>query len=232
MAANYDGFLTTTFDNVVNWSRKFSLFQYPFVTACCGMEYMAAACSHYDISRFGAEIPRFSPRQSDVLWVVGTITHKMTPVLKTVYEQMAEPKWVIAFGACASSGGFYQNYSVLQGIDRLIPVDIYIAGCPPRPEAVLDGLMELQDRIQNDGPTVESKMINPQAIRHKEAKIEQLDHYFRIPKKEVFENVQNPKSNRSIKPGFTYNQNQANVSPNMGYDTPKGFQQKEALREK
>ncbi len=231
MAANYDGFLTTTFDNVVNWSRKFSLFQYPFVTACCGMEYMAAACSHYDISRFGAEIPRFSPRQSDVLWVVGTITHKMTPVLKTVYEQMAEPKWVIAFGACASSGGFYQNYSVLQGIDRLIPVDIYIAGCPPRPEAVLDGLMELQDRIQNDGPTVESKMINPQAIRHKEAKIEQLDHYFRIPKKEVFENVQNPKSNRSIKPGFTYNQNQANVSPNMGYDTPSGFQQKEALRE-
>ena len=231
MAANYDGFLTTTFDNVVNWSRKFSLFQYPFVTACCGMEYMAAACSHYDISRFGAEIPRFSPRQSDVLWVVGTITHKMTPVLKTVYEQMAEPKWVIAFGACASSGGFYQNYSVLQGIDRLIPVDVYIAGCPPRPEAVLDGLMELQDRIQNDGPTVESKMINPQAIRHKEAKIEQLDHYFRIPKKEVFENVQNPKSNRSIKPGFTYNQNQANVSPNMGYDTPKGFQQKEALRE-
>ena len=231
MAANYDGFLTTTFDNVVNWSRKFSLFQYPFVTACCGMEYMAAACSHYDISRFGAEIPRFSPRQSDVLWVVGTITHKMTPVLKTVYEQMAEPKWVIAFGACASSGGFYQNYSVLQGIDRLIPVDIYIAGCPPRPEAVLDGLMELQDRIQNDGPTVESKMINPQAIRHKEAKIEQLDHYFRIPKKEVYENVQNPKSNRSIKPGFTYNQNQANISPNMGYDTPKGFQQKEDLRE-
>ena len=231
MAANYDGFLTTTFDNVVNWSRKFSLFQYPFVTACCGMEYMAAACSHYDISRFGAEIPRFSPRQSDVLWVVGTITHKMTPVLKTVYEQMAEPKWVIAFGACASSGGFYQNYSVLQGIDRLIPVDIYIAGCPPRPEAVLDGLMELQDRIQNDGPTVESKMINPQAIRHQEVKREQLDHYFRIPKKEVFENVQNPKSNRSIKPGFTYNQNQANVSPNMGYDTPKGFQEKEALRE-
>ena len=231
MAANYDGFLTTTFDNVVNWSRKFSLFQYPFVTACCGMEYMAAACSHYDISRFGAEIPRFSPRQSDVLRVVGTITHKMTPVLKTVYEQMAEPKWVIAFGACASSGGFYQNYSVLQGIDRLIPVDIYIAGCPPRPEAVLDGLMELQDRIQNDGPTVESKMINPQAIRHQEAKIEQLDHYFRIPKKEVFENVQNPKSNRSIKPGFTYNQDQANVSPNMGYDTPSGFQEKEALRE-
>ena len=232
MAANYDGFLTTTFDNAVNWSRKFSLFQYPFVTACCGMEYMAAACSHYDIARFGAEIPRFSPRQSDVLWVVGTITHKMTPVLKTIYDQMAEPKWVIAFGACASSGGFYQNYSVLQGIDRLIPVDIYIAGCPPRPEAVLDGLMELQDRIQNDGPTVKSKMINPQAIRHEESKKEQLDHYFRIPDKEVLENLQNPKSNRSIKPGFTYNQSEANVRPNMGYDTPHGFRQKEALKEK
>ena len=150
MAANYDGFLTTTFDNVVNWSRKFSLFQYPFVTACCGMEYMAAACSHYDISRFGAEIPRFSPRQSDVLWVVGTITHKMTPVLKTIYDQMAEPKWVIAFGACASSGGFYQNYAVLQGIDRLIPVDIYIAGCPPRPEAILEGLMKLQDKVAKE----------------------------------------------------------------------------------
>jgi NADH-quinone oxidoreductase subunit B len=196
------------------------------------MEYMAAACSHYDISRFGAEIPRFSPRQSDVLWVVGTITHKMTPVLKTIYDQMAEPKWVIAFGACASSGGFYQNYAVLQGIDRLIPVDIYIAGCPPRPEAVLDGLMELQDRIQNDGPTVKSKMINPQAIRHQESKKEQLDHYFRIPEKEVLENLQNPKSNRSIKPGFTYNQSEANVRPNMGYDTPKGFKQKEALKEK
>lgn len=230
-ANNYDGFLTTSFDNVVNWSRKFSLFQYPFVTACCGMEYMAAACSHYDMSRFGAEIPRFSPRQSDVLWVVGTITHKMTPVLKTVYDQMAEPKWVIAFGACASSGGFYQNYSVLQGIDRLIPVDIYIAGCPPRPEAVLDGLMELQDRIQNDGPTVKSKMINPQAIRHEESKKEQLDHYFRIPNKEVLENLQNPKSNRSIKPGFTYNKSEVNISPNMGYDTPQGFKEKESLKE-
>jgi len=156
----------------------------------------------------------------------------MTPVLKTIYDQMAEPKWVIAFGACASSGGFYQNYAVLQGIDRLIPVDIYIAGCPPRPEAVLDGLMELQDRIQNDGPTVKSKMINPQATRHQESKKEQLDHYFRIPEKEVLENLQNPKSNRSIKPGFTYNQSEANVRPNMGYDTPRGFKQKEALKEK
>ena len=110
MDTDYDGFITTSIDSVVNWSRKFSLFQYPFVTACCGMEYMAAACSHYDISRFGAEIPRFSPRQADLLWVVGTITHKMSPVLKTIYDQMADPKWVIAFGTCASTGGFYQKY--------------------------------------------------------------------------------------------------------------------------
>ena len=231
MATNYDGFMTTSFDNVVNWSRKFSLFQYPFVTACCGMEYMAAACSHYDISRFGAEIPRFSPRQCDVLWVVGTITHKMSPILKTVYEQMAEPKWVIAFGACASSGGFYQNYSVLQGIDRLIPVDIYIAGCPPRPEAVLDGLMELQERIQDDGPKLKNSMLNPQAMRHQEQKRDQLDKYFRIPDKEVLENTQNPKSNRSTKPGYSYRTDHVNLNPRVGYDTPKGFSEKDALKD-
>ena len=147
-----DGFMATTVDSVINWSRKFSLFNYPFVTACCGMEYMASACSHYDISRFGAEIPRFSPRQADLLFVVGTITHKMAPILKTIYEQMPHPKWVVAFGACAASGGFYQNYSVVQGIDRIIPVDTYIAGCPPRPEAVLDAIIELQNRIQEKGP--------------------------------------------------------------------------------
>jgi NADH-quinone oxidoreductase subunit B len=147
-----DQYVTTTLDAVLNWARKFSLFQYPFVTACCGMEYMAVSASHYDQSRFGAEIPRFSPRQADVLWVVGTVNQKMAPVLKRVYEQMAEPKWVIAFGACASSGGFYQNYTAVPGIDRVIPVDIYIAGCPPRPEAVLDGLIELQRLIQERGP--------------------------------------------------------------------------------
>jgi NADH-quinone oxidoreductase subunit B len=195
------------------------------------MEYMAAACSHYDISRFGAEIPRFSPRQSDVLWVVGTITHKMTPVLRTVYDQMADPKWVIAFGACASSGGFYQNYSVLQGIDRLIPVDVYIAGCPPRPEAVLDGLIELQHRIQNDGPTIESGMINPTALRHREQKLEQLNHYFAIPEKEVLENLQNPKSNRSVKPGYTYSKDHLNLNPPLGYDTPAERQKKASLKE-
>ncbi|MDH4249182.1 MAG: NADH-quinone oxidoreductase subunit NuoB [Deltaproteobacteria bacterium] len=147
-----ESFLTTRLDAVVNWARKYSLFQYPFVTACCGMEYMAVNGAHYDQSRFGAEIPRFTPRQADVLWVVGTINHKMAPVLKRVYEQMADPKWVIAFGACASSGGFYQNYAAVPGIDRVIPVDVYIAGCPPRPEAVLDGLMELQRLVQDHGP--------------------------------------------------------------------------------
>jgi len=229
MDTDYVEFKTTTFDSVVNWSRKFSLFQYPFVTACCGMEYMAAACSHYDIARFGAEIPRFSPRQADVLWVVGTITHKMSPILKNIYDQMADPKWVISFGACASSGGFYQNYSVLQGIDRLIPVDLYIAGCPPRPEAVLDGLMELQNSIQNDGPRANG--ISPTAIRHKDQKTDQLNRYFEIPKKEVFENQQNPKSNRINRPGYSYSSDFVNISPQIGYDSPKFVKDKNRISE-
>ena len=135
-------------DQILGWGRKYSIFMYPFVTACCGMEYMSAASAHYDIDRFGAGLPRFSPRQADVLIVVGTINHKLSPVLKTIYDQMCEPKWVISFGACASVGGPYDNYATLQGIDRIIPVDIYIPGCPPRPEAVLDGLMKLQNKIQ------------------------------------------------------------------------------------
>jgi NADH-quinone oxidoreductase subunit B len=139
---------TTRLEDASNWARKFSLFTYPFVTACCGMEFMAVAASKYDIARFGAEFPRFSPRQSDLLMVVGTITERQGPVLKRVYEQMAEPKWVIAFGVCASTGGFYQNYSTMPGADQVIPVDVYIPGCPPRPEQVLDGLVMLQKRVQ------------------------------------------------------------------------------------
>lgn len=145
-------FVTSKLDGVINWARKYSLFQYPFVTACCGMEYMSVYSPQYDAARFGAEIPRFSPRQADLLFVVGTVNHKIAPVLKRVYEQMAEPKWVIAFGACAASGGFYQNYAVVPGIDRIIPVDVYIAGCPPRPEAVMEGIMALQRLIQDQGP--------------------------------------------------------------------------------
>ncbi len=132
----------------LGWARKYSLFQYPFVTACCGMEFMAVAAARYDLDRFGAALPRFSPRQADLLMVVGTVNCKQAPILKRVYEQMADPKWVVAFGVCASSGGFYDNYATVQGIDRIIPVDVYIPGCPPRPEQVLDGILLLQKKIQ------------------------------------------------------------------------------------
>ena len=143
-----DSFITTKADAVLNWARKYSMVLYPFVTACCGMEFMSAAGPRYDIDRFGAALPRFSPRQADLLMVVGTITHRNAPILKKVYDQMAEPKWVMAFGACTCSGGPYNNYAVVQGIDTIIPVDIYVPGCPPRPEAVLDGVIKLQARIQ------------------------------------------------------------------------------------
>ena len=143
-----DSFLTTRSDVVFNWARKYSMFLYPFVTACCGMEFMSVAGPRYDLDRFGCALPRFSPRQSDLLMVVGTITHRQAPILKKVYDQMAEPKWVMAFGACTCSGGPYNNYAVVQGIDTLIPVDVYVPGCPPRPEAVLDGLIKLQARVQ------------------------------------------------------------------------------------
>lgn len=143
-----DSFLTTRAESVLNWARKYSMFLYPFVTACCGMEFMSLAGPRYDVDRFGAALPRFSPRQSDLLMVVGTITHKQAPILKKVYDQMAEPKWVMAFGACTCSGGPYNNYAVVQGIDTIIRTDVYVPGCPPRPEAVMDGLIKLQARIQ------------------------------------------------------------------------------------
>ena len=142
-------FFESKLSATLGWARKNSIFQYPFVTACCGMEYMSAMSGRYDIARFGAEFPRFSPRQADLLMIVGTINIKQSPVLKRVYEQMCEPKWVMAFGVCASSGGFYDNYATVQGADRIIPVDVYVPGCPPRPEQVLDGLKILQDKIQS-----------------------------------------------------------------------------------
>jgi NADH-quinone oxidoreductase subunit B len=138
----------STVQAAVNWARKFSLFPYPFVTACCAMEFMSVSSTLYDTDRFAAALPRFTPRQSDMLMVVGTVSHKQAPVLRKVYEQMCEPKWVVAFGVCASTGGFYQNYSTMPGADQIVPVDVYIPGCPPRPEQVLDALMMLQDRIQ------------------------------------------------------------------------------------
>jgi len=144
-----EGFFTTKFNDLLAWSQKYSLFMYPFVTACCGMEFMSVSSPRYDFSRFGSEAPRFSPRQADLLWVVGTIVQRQAPILRRIYEQMAEPKWVLAFGTCASCGGFYDNYACVAGVDKIIPCDIYVPGCPPRPEAVLDGLMLLQDKIQS-----------------------------------------------------------------------------------
>ncbi len=148
-----DGFVTTRLVPLLSWAQKYSLFMYPFVTACCGMEFMSVSGPRFDFSRFGSEAPRFSPRQSDLLWVVGTITQRQAPVLKRIYEQMAEPKWVLAFGTCASCGGFYDNYACVAGIDKIVPADVYIPGCPPRPEGVLDGLMLLQDKIQRGDRT-------------------------------------------------------------------------------
>ncbi len=147
---NLEGVVVTTkFDKFLGWARKWSLFPYPFVTACCGMEYMAAATSFYDLDRFGALFPRFTPRQADMLLVVGTITHKQAPILRKIYDQISEPKWVVAWGACAVSGGMYRNYSVVQGIDKIVPVDVYIPGCPPRPETAIDAIMKLQEKVLN-----------------------------------------------------------------------------------
>jgi len=151
----------TRVDAAVGWARKYSIFPYPFATACCAMEYMSLSMSPYDIDRFGALLPRFTPRQADLLMVIGTVTCRQAPILKRVYDQMAEPKWVMSFGACASTGGFYDNYSTLQGIDRIVPVDVYVPGCPPRPEAVLDALMALQRRIQGQKQKLASKVSEP-----------------------------------------------------------------------
>jgi len=144
-------FLTTRLRQAVNWGRKYSLWPLPFGVACCAIEFMSTVSSYNDISRFGAELVRFSPP--------GTISYKQAPILKTIYEQMADPKWVIAMGACASSGGFYNNYSTLQGADRIIPVDVYVAGCPPTPENLMFALTQIQEKVEKEG-------LVPASVRH------------------------------------------------------------------
>ena len=155
-----EGVMTTRLDAVVNWARKNSLWPLPFGTACCAIEFMSMMASKYDLSRFGAEALRFSPRQSDMLLVLGTITNKQAPVLRQIYAQMAEPKWVISVGVCASSGGMYRTYATLQGIDRVIPVDVYVPGCPPRPESMIYGVMKLQEKIEKESLKVRKAHID------------------------------------------------------------------------
>jgi len=144
-----DSLVTTKVESLFNWSRKYSMFLYPFVTACCGMEFMSTAGPRYDLDRFGTALPRFSPRQADLLMVVGTITHKQAPILKKVYDQMAEPRWVVSMGSCANGGGYYHySYAVVRGCDRIVPVDVYVPGCPPTAEALVYGLIQLQNKIR------------------------------------------------------------------------------------
>jgi NADH-quinone oxidoreductase subunit B len=144
------GFMATSLDRAVGLARANSLWPLPFATSCCGIEFMATMASTYDLARFGSERLSFSPRQADLLMVMGTIAKKMGPVLRQVYEQMAEPRWVLSMGACASSGGIFDTYSVLQGIDKIMPVDVYIPGCPPRPEQVLEGILSIQKLVRNE----------------------------------------------------------------------------------
>ncbi len=146
-----EGFFATSVDQAIGLARANSLWPLPFATSCCGIEFMSTMSSHYDLSRFGMERLSFSPRQSDLLMVMGTIAKKMAPVLREVYMQMAEPKWVLSMGACASTGGIFDTYSVLQGIDRVIPVDVYIPGCPPRPEQIIDGILRIQELAAHEG---------------------------------------------------------------------------------
>lgn len=143
-------FVTTTVDAVVNWGRSNSMWPFPFATACCAIEFMSLMSARYDFARFGTEFMRFTPRQSDLLLVMGTVTYKQAPILRRIYEQMAHPRWVIAAGACASSGGFYDCYCTVPGIDHIIPVDVYIAGCPPRPEAYMEAAVQLQKKIKDE----------------------------------------------------------------------------------
>jgi len=161
------GMFATFFNTVIGLARKNSIWPLPFATSCCGIEFMATMGAHYDLGRFGSERLSFSPRQADLLMVMGTIAKKMAPVVQQVYHQMAEPRWVIAVGACASSGGIFDTYSVLQGIDRIVPVDVYVPGCPPRPEQIIEGFMKVQELVGRE----------PLRRRYSEEYKELLNHY-------------------------------------------------------
>lgn len=192
-----DNIITTTVDSLINWGQKSSMFPLILGTACCGIEMMAVGYSRFDVlERFGM-LFRFSPRQSDVMIVAGTVTKKMAPVVKTVYEQMAEPKWVIAVGSCAISGNIYKSYSTLQGVDRIIPVDIYVPGCPPIPEAITYGIMELQSKIQAgrtirknpvaEDPTAQPRVNVDQILRPGHIKLPTAQDYAAFLDKEIDE---------------------------------------------
>jgi len=159
-----DGFITTKVNELIAWGRRNSLWPYPFGTACCAIELMATLSSRYDLSRFGSEVIRFSPRQSDLMIVSGRISLKMMPVLLQIYSQMPEPKWVISMGACCSSGGVFNTYPQIQGIDQFIPVDVYIPGCPPRPESVIDALVAIQQKIDADGAARKFTKPEPEVV--------------------------------------------------------------------
>lgn len=156
-----EGFVTSTLDALVNWARSNAVWPMPLGISCCGIEMMAFAGPRFDVARFGSEVFRFSPRQSDLLIVAGTVTYKMAKVVRKIYDQMPDPKWVIAMGVCTSSGGIYRTYSVVQGINQFLPVDVYIGGCPPRPDSVLKALMMIQDEIMHDKPFKRGTVIAP-----------------------------------------------------------------------
>jgi len=160
-----DSIITTQIQKVINWSRRSAIWPMPFATACCGIELMATASSRYDLARFGAEVMRFSPRQADLMIVAGRVSIKMLPVLQRIYQQMTEPKWVVSMGACASTGGVFDTYAVVQGIDQFVPVDVYVPGCPPRPETLIEGIMAIQriidqDNIPPKGPDGKRRPLN------------------------------------------------------------------------